>query len=129
MKRAMAVLALLLGAAGADAAVVAAPGWAVYAIPASGTVQGGVVRAGEAILVGRGDFGAGTESVVRIEGGMPTTIATGFSSLGGFDLDAAGTLYVVDNCLECGASTGDTVYAIPDALTRTTPVTAAGHEV
>ena len=129
MKRAMAVLALLLGAAGVHAAVVAAPGWAVYAIPASGTVQGGVVRAGEAILVGRGDFGAGTESVVRIEGGMPTTIATGFSSLGGFDLDAAGTLYVVDNCLECGASTGDTVYAIPDALTRTTPVTAAGHEV
>ena len=129
MNRAMSTLALLLGAAGAHAAVVAAPGWATYTIPAFGTVQGGVVRAGDAILVGRGDFGAGTESVVRIEGGMATTIATGFSSLGGFDLDAAGTLYVADNCLECGTSTGDTVYAIPDALTRTMPVTAAGHEV
>ena len=129
MKRAMAVLVLLLGAARAHAAVVAAPGFAAYTIPAFGTVEGGVVRAGEAILVGRGDFGSGTESVVRVEGGMATTIATGFSSLGGFDLDAAGTLYVVDNCLECGAATGDTVYAIPDALTRTMPVTAAGHEV
>jgi hypothetical protein len=129
MKRATSFLMLLLTAGGARAAVVAAPGWAVHTIPALGTVQGGVVRAGDAILVGRGDFGPGTESIVRLDAGGATTIATGFSSLGGFDLDETGTLYVVDNCLECGATTGDTVYAIPDALTRTTSVTAAGHEV
>lgn len=130
MKRAIASMILLVTAATARAAVVPAPGWAVHLIPTPGTVQGGVVRRGDAIVVGQGDFGAGLQSIVRLDGSGATTIATGFNSLGGFDLDAAGTLYVVDNCLECtGATTGDTVFAIPDALTRTAPVTAAGHEL
>jgi hypothetical protein len=102
----------------------------VRTIPLAATAQGGVVRRGDVLLVGEGDFGAGMERVVRLDGGGETTIATGFNSLGGFDLDGAGTLYVVDNCAECaGATTGDTLFAIPDALTRTGSVTAAGHEV
>src|SRR5213594_99228 len=128
------LVALLLAVPAARAAVVAAPGYAVRTITTPDTVEGGVVRQGDAILVGQGPgFTAGAQSVVRLDAGGPTTIATGFNSLGGFDLAPDGTLYVVDNCFTgdgCGTTTtGDTVYAIPDALTRTTAVTAAGHEV
>src|SRR3989449_7191315 len=128
------LVALLLAAPVVRAAVVAAPGYAVHTITTPDTVEGGVVRQGDAILVGQGpSFTAGAQSIVRLVAGGPTTIATGFNSLGGFDLAPDGTLYVVDNCFTgdgCGTTTtGDTVYAIPDALTRTTAVTAAGHEV
>jgi hypothetical protein len=118
------------------AAVVAAPGYAVQMIATPDTVEGGVVQRGDAILVGQGPgYTAGAQSIVRLDAGGTTTIATGFNSLGGFDLATDGTLYVVDNCSSddgdfCGTTaTGDTVYAIPDALTRTTPVAAAGQEV
>src|SRR3989454_8952718 len=135
MRRALGTLvALLLAVPAARAAVVAAPGYAVHMITTPDTVEGGAVRQGDAILVGQGpSFAAGAQSIVRLDAGGPTTIATGFNSLGGFDLAPDGTLYVVDNCFTgdgCGTTTtGDTVYAIPDALTRTTAVTAAGHEV
>src|SRR3989449_6233432 len=127
-------LLLLLAVPAARAAVVAAPGYAVHTIATPDTVEGGVVREGDAILVGQGPgFTAGAQSIVRLDAGGSTTIATGFNSLGGFDLAPDGTLYLVDNCFTgdgCGTTaTGDTVYAIPDALTRTTAVTAAGHEV
>src|SRR5438093_969601 len=135
MRRALETLvALLLAVPAARAAVVAAPGYAVHTITTPDTVEGGVVRQGDAILVGQGPgCTAGAQSVVRLDAGGPATIATGFNSLGGFDLAPDGTLYVVDNCFTgdgCGTTTtGDTLYAIPDALTRTTAVTAAGHEV
>src|SRR5437667_374475 len=135
MRRALETLvALLLAVPAARAAVVAAPGYAVRTITTPDTVEGGVVREGDAILVGQGPgFTAGAQSIVRLDAGGSTTIATGFNSLGGFDLAPDGTLYLVDNCFTgdgCGTTaTGDTVYAIPDALTRTTAVTAAGQEV
>jgi len=135
MRRVLGTLvALFLAVPAARAAVVAAPGYAVHTIATPGTVEGGVVRQGDTILVGQGPgFTAGAQSVVRLDAGGPTTVATGFNSLGGFDLAPDGTLYVVDNCFTgdgCGTTvTGDTVYAIPDALTRTTAVTAAGQEV
>src|SRR2546427_9531313 len=135
MRRAIRTLvAMLLAVPAARAAVMAAPGYAVHTITTPDTVEGGVVRRGDAILVGQGPgFTAGAQSIVRLDAGGPTTIATGFNSLGGFDLSADGTLYVVDNCFTgdgCGTTaTGDTVYAIPDALTRTTAVTAVGQEV
>lgn len=116
----------------AHAAVTAAPGWHVQSVPTPMLVQGGVVRAGQAIFVGQGPtYTAGAQTVIRLVGGVPTVIATGFNSLGGFALGANGTLYVTDNGLEAppGAVTGDTVYAIPNALTRTTPVSAVGAEV
>jgi hypothetical protein len=122
---------LLFVAGRAGAALVPAPGYAAHTIPITGPAQGGVVRRGDAILVGQGpSFTAGAQSVVRVEGGVETTVATGFNSLGGFDLDDAGTLYVVDNAFELpGAATGDTVFAIPDALTRATALPASGLEV
>ena len=114
----------------ARAAVVAVPGYAVRTIPTPDTVAGGVVGRGDAILVGQGSYGTGGESVVRLDAAGATTIATGFNALGGFDLDATGTLFVTDNCKECaGASTGDTVYAIPNALTRPDAIAALGAEV
>ncbi len=132
-KRIAGLAAALVGCASAlpaGAVVTAAPGWAVHAIATPGTVQGGVVRGGNAILVGQGAFGAGLQQVIRLDGGVATTIATGFNSLGGFALDAGGTLYVVDNGGNLvGATSGDTVYAIPDALTRTTALPAADAEV
>jgi hypothetical protein len=127
---ALALAAMALSPAPASSAVTAATGWAVHAIPTPDTVQGGVVRQGGAILVGQGAFGAGLERVIRLDAGGATTIATGFNSLGGFALDAAGTLYVTDNGGNLpGAATGDTVFTIPNALTRTTALPALGAEV
>lgn len=131
-RRSVLLLAVTLEAlpgTSARAQVVAAPGYAVHSIPTPGMVQGGVVRSGGAILVGQGTFGVGTESILRLDTGM-TTIATGFNSLGGFDMDSAGTLYVVDNGGDQpGAATGDTLFAIPNALLRTDAVPAVGQEV
>jgi hypothetical protein len=131
MTRRLLVFLLVLGGV-ARAAVVAVPGYAVHTIPTPDTVAGGVVQHDDAVFVGQGpSFTAGAQSVIRLDAGVATTIATGFNSLGGFDLDAAsGTLYVVDNAGElAGATTGDTVYAIPNAATRTSAVTAKGQEV
>ena len=119
-----------LAAPPAHAAVTAASGWAVHSISTPAAVQGGVIRSGSTIIVGQGIFGAGTMSVIRIDGGGATEIANGFNALGGFALDGAGTLFVVDNAGDfTGAATGDTVFAIPDALTRTTALPAVGAEV
>jgi hypothetical protein len=130
MQRVLITMVFLTLAPQAHAAVTASAGYAVHFIEAPGPLVGGVVRRGSAIIIGQGTFGGGTASVVRLDGATATTIATGFNALSGFDLDAAGTLYVTDNCGECsGASTGDTVFAIPDALTRTTPIAADDAEV
>src|SRR5262249_25050666 len=127
---ALALAAMALSPAPAAAATPAASGWAVHSIPTPGTVQGGVVRQGSTIFVGQGAFGAGLEQVIRLDRSGATTIATGFNSLGGFALDAAGTLFVTDNGGNLpGAATGDTLFAIPDALTRTTALPALGAEV
>ena len=130
---AMLALCVVAGGAGVGrAAVTAAPGWAVRTIPTPGVVQGAVVRRGDDIFVGQGPtFTAGAESVIRFsEGGSATSVATGFNALGGFDLSVDGTLYLVDNGLEAtGATSGDTLYAVPQALTRTTAVPAASAEV
>jgi hypothetical protein len=127
-RRMWAGLALLAAAAPPNAgAVTAAAGWTASAIATPDVVQGGVVRRDGAVLVGQGTFG--TQWIVRLDRAGATTVATGFNALGGFALDDAGTLWVADNCGECsGATTGDTVYAIPDALTRTTAVAAADVE-
>ena len=130
---AMVAAAVIAAGARAGAAVVPAPGFLVRTFPTPDTVQGGVVRQGNALIVGQGTFGSGGERIVRLEGGIATTIATGFSSLGGFDLDGT-TLYVLDNCFGadfgCGSpTTGDTLYAIANATTRSTAATAAASEV
>jgi len=124
------VFVLVAVATAASAAVVTAPGYLARTIPTPDVVQGGVVRRGDALLVGQGKFGAGQESIVRLDGTTATVVATGFNSLGGFDVELNGNLLVVDNGGELpGAVTGDTLYEIPNATRRTDAVTAAGHEV
>ncbi len=55
-----------------DAAVTAAPGYAVRSIPTPGKVQGGVVRQGADIFVGQGPtFTGGAQSVIRFTEGGP----------------------------------------------------------
>src|SRR5437667_212441 len=77
MRRALGTLAaLLLAAPAARAAVVAAPGYAVHTIPTPDTVEGGLVRRGDAILVGQGpSFTAGAQAIVRLDGGGGVTVA------------------------------------------------------
>lgn len=117
-------------AAPAGAVITTAAGWHAYTIPTPGTVQGGVVRHGNAIFFGQGSFGAGLQQVFRITDSGATLIATGFNSLGGFALGGDGTLYVADNGGNLpGAVTGDSVFAIPDALTRTTALPAVNAEI
>ena len=67
MKRFLSLLIVLI-AAPAGAAPVAAPGYALRTIPTPGTVQGGVVERDGAILVGQGSFGAGLQSIIRLDG-------------------------------------------------------------
>jgi len=128
------VTALALGLP-AGAAVVPAPGYVVRTFPTPDLVQGGVLRRGNAIFVGQGTFGSGGERIIRLSGAGATTVADGFSSLAGMDFDTTtGRLYVVDNCFGsdfgCGnPTTGDTLYHIDDALTRTTAAGAAASEV
>ena len=106
-----ALAATLLGCAlPAGAAVVPAPGFAVRIYPTPDTVAGAAIRQGNAILVGQGTFGSGGQSIIRLEGGRATTIVTGFSSLGGFDLDGD-DLYAVDNCF--GTAGVDTFVECP----------------
>ncbi len=134
LRAAMAAAATLALVATAGAAVTASPGYAIRNYPTPVPVQGGVVRQGNALFFGQGPtFTANAQSIVRLDGTRLTTIATGFNSLGGFDIDAAGNLYVVDNCFTgdgCGSpTTGDTVYKIPNARTRTTATTAGASQL
>jgi len=134
LKGLLAVTALAVGLpAGAD--VVPATGYLVRTFPTPELVQGGVIRRGNAIFVGQGTFGSGGERIIRLVGASATTIADGFSSLAGMDFDTTnGRLYTVDNCFGsdfgCGnPSTGDTLYRIDDAMTRTTAAGASASEV
>jgi hypothetical protein len=116
--------------AAAGAQVTAAPGYAARRLVLPALVRGGVVRRDDVLIVGQGGDGPGLQSIVRFDTGRPTLIATGFGRLGGFDLDDDGTLYVADGChasdAGCEASlTGDTVHAIPEALTRATALEAS----
>lgn len=129
------LLIAALAWAPAAGAAEAAPGWLLRRLATPEAVQGDVVVTPDGtVLVGQGGFGPGRQRVVRLDASGTTVVADGFGSLGGFALAEDGTLYVVDNCFTgdfgCdGATTGDTVYAIPDALGRAEPIAAADAEL
>lgn len=115
----LAALACVALAPAAARAVVIAPGYTVSQIALPDLAAGDVVAVGDALFVGAGPaFVGGAQSVLRIDAGGVTVIAEGFQGLGGFAYDAANDrLLVSDNALEApGATTGDTVYAIPAPL-------------
>jgi hypothetical protein len=100
--------------AAASGAVPIAPGYSVTFVTTPGPAAGDVVVAGGALFVGIGSFGVGGQSLVRIDSGGTTVLATGFNSLGGLEYDAVGNrLLTGDNGGDqLGATTGDTVYEI-----------------
>jgi len=127
-----AVLAAALGAPAAARAAVIAPGYTVSEIALPDFAAGDVVVVGDALFVGVGPaFVGGQQSVLRVDANGTTVVATGFQGLGGLAYDAANDrLLVSDNALEAPfAVTGDTLFAIPDPLTRTTAQAALGSEL
>lgn len=97
-----------------------APGWVVSSTDIGGAVQGDIAYAGSAIFAGTGSYGAGTQSIVRIDDSGSTEVVTGLNSLGGIIHDAASdTLYFLDNGYQTGSTTGDTLYGLPGALSAT----------
>ena len=128
--RAPVLLATLLAAAPAAAAIVAAPGYSVRAVPTPDTVQGGVVEGRGALFVGQGTPGGGTEYVVRIDAKGTTVVVTDLNALGGFDLYSNGNLFVVDHGGDLpGAVTGNTVFELERSFTPSGPTSALGLEV
>lgn len=129
---AAAALAALTMASPASAVVIA-PGYTVTEIPLGDFAAGDVVVVGDALFVGVGaGFVGGLQSVVRIDAGGTTVVAQGFQGLGGMAYDAANDrLIVSDNALEApGATTGDTIYAIPAPLGAfPAPVASLGSEL
>jgi sugar lactone lactonase YvrE len=127
-----ALFSLILTIGAAAAAVPLAPGFSVQAIQTPGTATGDVVVVDGSVFVGVGSFGAGTQSVVRIDGGSTVVLAEGFNSLGGFAWDAVNQRLIVgDNGGNLpGATTGDTIYAIYDPFGNpASPAAAAGLEI
>src|SRR5439155_633803 len=119
MRRALETLvALLLAVPAARAAVMAAPGYAVRTITTPDTVEGGVVREGDAIPVAGDVFvppggaalvsdagGNGAGRVVKVVPGMATALISGLDLVGGITLAADGSLRIVDAFLNPDFST------------------------
>lgn len=117
----------------AGAEVTPAPGYIYSTLALSGDTQSCVAPApgGTFVAIGPG-YSAAAQSVVFVdESGGVRTVATGFNSVGDCAYDvSADVLYVSDNALEAaGAITGDTVYAIEDAVSRADTVAAADAEL
>ncbi len=126
-----AMAAILVTATAAPAAVTVAPDYLYASQYVGETTQSCVASAagGTFVAVGPG-FTAGGQRVVFVsESGATRDVLVGLSSVGDCAYDRANdVLYVTDNGLETGASTGDTVYALPFA-SAATAVPAAGLEM
>ncbi|GIW44584.1 MAG: hypothetical protein KatS3mg077_1866 [Candidatus Binatia bacterium] len=112
------------------AAVVGPPDYVVGKISFPGPVQGDVALIGTSVFAGQGTFGAGTQTVVRRDwNGNLTTVLTGLNSIGGLAGNHA-YLFVTDNGGELtGATTGDTVFALPAPVTAAASSSALGLEI
>jgi len=128
---ALAAGVLLLAVAFAPAALAApiAPGYFVSELAPD--VTGDVAVGGGALFVGTGSFGAGTMSIVRIQGGVTTTIVTGLNAIAGLAYDAdSDQLFFGDNGGNFpGATTGDALYALAGATTATTATAASALRI
>ena len=94
-------------------------------------LQADLAFAGTDLFVVTGVFGAGTESIVRrANDGSQSPVVTGLNSVGGMYFDApSGTLFFSDNAGDFpGAETGDTVYALSNAITAS-ETSALGLEI
>ena len=91
--------------------------------PTGAPLQGDLAFAGSQMFFGSGVFGPGTQSILRLaHDGTMTTAVEDLNSIGGIYYDnQSGTLFFTDNAGDFpGATTGDTVYALPNALSAAT---------
>ncbi|MCH2170948.1 PEP-CTERM sorting domain-containing protein [Myxococcota bacterium] len=129
------IVTLFLWVGPAAAVPIATSGYQLSTLVTPGIATGGVAAVGESLFVGVGSYGAGAQSVARIDSGGTTLIAQGFGSLSGMTYDAAGDrLLVGDNFAFGGslgsAATADNLYAIPSPLSHAgTPFQAQNLEV
>jgi hypothetical protein len=101
----------------ASAAVVADPAYVVGAIPLPIVNAADVAVVGASLAIGQGSFGAGGQSIIRLDpNGAVLTIVSNLNAIGAIVYDAVGDrLLFTDNAGElAGATHGDTVYVLPD---------------
>lgn len=132
--RLAALATLLLSQAGNALGATGSPGWIAGAVPLPGVNASDLAPGGSSFFVGIGSYGAQAESIVRVDrDGTTTTLVTQLNSIGGIAYDAANDrLLFTDNGLGAPpgtAVTGDTLYALPDPLGATGPVSAATLEL
>jgi len=121
------LLTAVVGSASPISAAIVAPGYVVGSIPVPGVVSADLAVAGTSVFVGQGGFGAGVQSIVRRDAdGTTTIVVTNLNAIGGLAYDFAGNrLLFTDNGFEQpGATTGDTVYALPNPLAAASAVDA-----
>jgi hypothetical protein len=113
-------LSLLLAVAAvapARAAIVADPAYVVGTIPLPVVNAADVAVVGASIAIGQGSFGAGNQSIMRLDpNGGVLTIVDNLNAIGAIVYDAVGDrLLFTDNAGElAGATSGDTVYELPN---------------
>ncbi len=131
--RFFALLSLVVATAAPAAAFVIDPGYEeIYIagppIPLPNVNSADAVVAGASIFVGQGAFGAGQQSILRIDpDGSTTTVVSNLNALGGLDYDVENDrLLFTDNGGNLmGATSGDTVYALPSPRSVGAPIDAA----
>ena len=120
-------LAVVAGARSASAAVVADPAYVVGAIPIPIVNAADIAVVGASFAIGQGFFGAGNQSIIRLDpNGAAVTIVVNLNAIGAIVYDAANDrLLFSDNGGDLvGATTGDTVYALPNPRAVAGPIDA-----
>ncbi len=113
----LSLLVAVSAVAPARAAIVADPAYVVGAIPLPVVNAADVAVLGASIAIGQGSFGAGNQSIIRLDpNGGVLTIVDNLNAIGAIVYDAVGDrLLFTDNAGElAGATHGDTVYELQD---------------
>lgn len=120
-------LAVVASARPASAAVVADPAYVVGTIPIPIVNAADIAVVGASFAIGQGFFGAGNQSIIRLDpNGAAVTIVENLNAIGAIVYDAANDrLLFSDNGGDLmGATTGDTVYALPNPRAVAGPIDA-----
>ncbi len=108
---------ILASAPAVPAAIVSDPAYIVGTIPLPIVNAADIAVIGASLAIGQGSFGAHNQSIIRLDpSGGAVTIVSNLNSIGAIVYDAVGDrLLFTDNAGELGgATTGDTVYALPN---------------
>lgn len=131
--RTVVLLSVVAGFATSAPAIEITPGQEGFvvvgpSIPLPATNAADVVAVGASVFVGQGGFGAGQQSILRVDvDGATTTVVSNLNALGGLAYDVAGDrLLFTDNGGDLmGATSGDTIYALPNPRAVVAPIDAA----